>query len=164
MEKIVFEKNARAIRHGNHVSNVDAEYCTMCGDNIKQANECGYNASPSNCPHTRTEYEPTLVIAEPKWEIGDLVTTGEARMGPGEIVLFRFHKDPETTHLKEFAIVHYPKYDSTSMPCYRTQGTSTLMAWGREPEPKKKPDPLLRQILNIMLKAWKEEGFTLEDL
>jgi hypothetical protein len=162
METVIFEKNTRAIRHGNNISDVDAEYCTFCGVDVAHpvfTGKCaGGGENPyADCPHMRVDYK-----SDPDWRVGDLVTVNSTdqftqAMGPGQII--SFHKHTKGV----LAVVHYSKYADTIAPCYRWEWISKLVAW-KEPEPKKKPDPLLRQILNIVLKAWKEEGFTLEDL
>lgn len=52
----VFEKNRRAIRHGNHVSNIDAEYCTLCHDDLAHPLHAAVckDCNPQ-CPHMREE-------------------------------------------------------------------------------------------------------------
>ncbi len=73
MDKIIFQKNERAIRHGNHALDRDADYCTACGINIANplfdhtAILC--HSTPSNCPHRRVQYSAGGEAARPTWLI-----------------------------------------------------------------------------------------------
>jgi len=149
-----FQKNPKYIQYGNHASTVNCESCTICGIDIANplVENCNYI-----CPHTTK--------AEPRWKIGDRVRTvgDDKTMGPAEIVCFQPHK-----HYGGIAILHYFKYDEEAVPCYRQAWVNDLLPWEEAEEQQKIPKtdhiPTLRQILNGVLKAWKEEGLTLEDI
>ena len=56
----IFEKNERAVRHGNHVSDIDAAYCTKCGMDIMRPvfdhTVIACSQVPEECPHRRVNY------------------------------------------------------------------------------------------------------------
>jgi len=146
--------------HGNHVSTAGREFCQKCGIDVTIAPEkCPCVNSPeTHCPHA-------IIEDEPRWKIGDRVRTvgDDKTMGPAEIVCFQPHK-----YYGGIAILHYFKYDEKAVPCYRQAWVNDLLPWEEAETLQKIPKtdhiPTLRQILNVVLKAWKEEGLTLEDI
>ena len=56
----IFEKNERAVRHGNHASDIDAAYCIKCGMDIMHPvfdhTVIACSQVPEECPHRRVNY------------------------------------------------------------------------------------------------------------
>jgi len=117
-----FQINPQAIKHGNHISNVDAQYCTICSDDV--AHPLFDGCERAECPH---------VSDQSKWKIGDLVTTfpADRSMGPGEITAFHAGHKKGT-----IAIVHYIKYAGTDAPCYRPEWYDELQPWDEPKAPE----------------------------
>jgi len=89
MDKMVFQKNERAISRGNHVSTVDAEYCTKCSVDLAGplfSGQChrmrkDFDLS-EQCPHMRIEYDvPDVpVILGPAIDLSGLDDTELAEL------------------------------------------------------------------------------------
>jgi len=114
-----FKINPQAVKHGNHVSNVDAQYCTKCeldtaGPIFDFYNDCPHGVD-GTCPHIKIE-----------WMEGDLVSTitADGSMGPGRIISIHLH------HNKRVAILHYENVDHVGeKPTHRTEWYTDLIPW-----------------------------------
>ena len=142
MDKYTFEKNERAVRWGNRVSDVDAAYCTKCGMDVQHPlfdhTIIACSQVPETCPHRRRIEQfsrPNWLIkgkvATRLWNIGDIVSTvtSDGTMGPARIVSFHAYNGAKNA----VVILHYSKYDTRDVPEYRQAWVKDLCDWKAPP-------------------------------
>ena len=134
----IFEKNERAVRHGNHVSDIDAAYCTKCGMDIMHPvfdhTVIACSQVPEECPHRRVNYaEAARKPLQASWAVGDIVSTAnsDGTMGPARIVSFHAHSGVENA----VVILHYSRYDTRDVPVYQQAWVKDLCHWQAPPIP-----------------------------
>ena len=124
----MFKVNPEFIKHGNHISDIDAQYCTQCGADTAHPIfdvECTNKGRgrQTTCPH---------IVAEPntEWKVGEacVSATDDGSLGVAVIIALCWHKE------ERYATISYAKFDNTPMPCFRTYPTSKLRRPGKEPE------------------------------